>query len=664
MNPQRNGARIVDIEADVDEVRVRCAAVRAGCSLIEATAWDPDVWEVGMRSNRSGSTIVRLPRTGPRGDRLLSRFRLSSGPATATACSRIDPSTGWRHAMPAPKAIKGLTCPVDMDDVIRLGAKWININLVLRDYVGVDPIPGEPAITVDGVPLAIRRRALETLDQTVRRATEAGIAVVAVLNNPISGALAADDPFVHPRSEREAAPNRLGAFNLTSRQGCRVYRGVLGTLARRYARPDRKHGWIHGYIVGNEVQQHSVWYNRGPVDFEDFLDEYERTVRATWLTLRDVHPTLKTYVSLDHHWSRARTGDPSREGTGKKVLEGLVRRSRAHGDFDWDVAFHPYPEDLFDPRFWRDADAPVAFDAGKVTFRNIEVLPAWLDRPENRCNGRRRAVILSEQGFHARAGTDGEALQAAAFAAAFARVQAIPGIDAFMLHRHVSHRDEGGLRLGLRDFDPSSADPSSPGRALPSWHMFQAAETPGQDAAFASAVDLVGRENWKRPLPARSIPEHAPVPPKDPNVVFDFVESFPAAERRDVLDARTVQVEDRGRVFPAIFQHPGPSRRSELHYRCDLPQGPCTFEFGVGFTAPSANGARFSVEIDGVEAWALTCAAGPFVTVSVPVPPASRAGSRFALRVDPLGDITHDWCVWVAPRILRSTRAAPAKGSP
>ena len=71
-------------------------------------------------------------------------------------------------------------------------------------------------------------------------------------------------------------------------------------------------------------------------------------------------------------------------------------------------------------------------------------------------NGNPRRVILSEQGFHTPDGPEGEQLQAAAYCLAWNQVNRDCGIDAFILHRHVDHKHEGGLRLGLWTRKPDS----------------------------------------------------------------------------------------------------------------------------------------------------------------------------------------------------------------
>ncbi|MFM7321057.1 MAG: DUF5722 domain-containing protein, partial [Armatimonadota bacterium] len=97
--------------------------------------------------------------------------------------------------MPTPASTKGLTCPVDLRDVVQLGARWLNVNVILRDVLDFGSNQPKAWHTVDGVRYPVGVAQLERLDAIVRTATEAGIAVVVVLNNPVSEALAKNDPL-------------------------------------------------------------------------------------------------------------------------------------------------------------------------------------------------------------------------------------------------------------------------------------------------------------------------------------------------------------------------------------------------------------------------------------------------------------------------------------
>jgi hypothetical protein len=174
---------------------------------------------------------------------------------------------------------------------------------------------------------------------------------------------------------------------------------------------------------------------------------------------------------------------------------------RRGGDFDWHVAFHPYPENLFDCRFWNDRSAPDADDAARVTFRNLPVLMRALAQPSLQWQGTSRRVLLSEQGFHCRGDEHGERDQAAAFALAWELVAREPGIDALILHRHVDHAHEGGLALGLWSRQPDSI--CTPLRRRRMAEVFAACDGEAWPAAADFALPVLGVPALSAWRPAR-----------------------------------------------------------------------------------------------------------------------------------------------------------------
>ena len=167
---------------------------------------------------------------------------------------------------------------------------------------------------------------------------------------------------------------------------------------------------------------------------------------------------------------------------------------RERGDFDWNVAWHPYPEDLGNPRAWADKTVTHVDNSNKITFKNLEVLPKYLERPELLFKGKPRRIILSEQGFHTLLTPEGEQLQAAAYAFAWEKIQRLPTVDAFIYHRHVDHAHEGGLRLGLwRNAPNSVADPYSKKLI---YELFQKADTPAWRSAADALLPVTGLQAW------------------------------------------------------------------------------------------------------------------------------------------------------------------------
>jgi hypothetical protein len=267
-------------------------------------------------------------------------------------------------------------------------------------------------------------------------------------------------------------------------------------LAERWSRPDERYGRVAGYIVGNEVNSHWWWSNRGRVTIAEFVDDYAVALRLVHDAVRRQSSWGRVYVSLDHHWGiRYPAGDEKQAFPGKDFVDQLAKRIREHPerDFAWHVAYHPYPENLFEPRFWNDTSVLQQENTPRITFKNLEVLTQYLRRPELLYQGQPRRVILSEQGFHTPDGPEGETIQAAAYCYAYRKVAALDGIDAFILHRHVDHPHEGGLRLGIRRYVRGAEDPR-PKKLI--YECFQQADTPDWRLAFRFALPVIGIESW------------------------------------------------------------------------------------------------------------------------------------------------------------------------
>jgi hypothetical protein len=251
---------------------------------------------------------------------------------------------------------------------------------------------------------------------------------------------------------------------------------------------------VAGYIIGNEVNVHWQWHNFGRMPRPAAVAEYEREVRLAHTAIRRASNGARVYISLTHFWTIDPDADHWRSMPGRYFIEEFARHARAGGDYDWNLAHHPYPENLGDPRTWLDTTAPQSPDAKRITFKNLEQLDAFFARPALLFRGARRRIILSEQGFHSKGGEQGDRDQAAAFCYAWEKVSRLAGIDAFILHRQVDHQYEGGLNLGLWRRKPDSI--ATPDTRRPIYDCFKAAGTPAQEEAFRFALPVIGVKNW------------------------------------------------------------------------------------------------------------------------------------------------------------------------
>jgi hypothetical protein len=233
-----------------------------------------------------------------------------------------------------------------------------------------------------------------------------------------------------------------------------------------------------------------------------YVDLYTKSLRAADLITRQYNPPAKTFISLDLNWT---TRPSSHDYPGRNILNLLCDFCLAEGDFPWGLAYHPYPEDLFEARVWNDRQATLSFDTPKITFRNLEILPAWLSQPRALYLGKeRRSIHLTEQGLNSRNYTE-EALQiqAAGMAYAWNKVKRIPEIELFHYHNWVDNPGEGGLRLGLRKLPEDAVDPR--GRK-PIWFVYQALGTAAEEAVTSFAKRLIGIQDWDEVVGNERIP--------------------------------------------------------------------------------------------------------------------------------------------------------------
>jgi len=232
--------------------------------------------------------------------------------------------------------------------------------------------------------------------------------------------------------------------------------------------------------------------------------DYEHAVRVTDLAVRKYHAEARALISLEHHWNSIFGGNNLRAGRGVDVVELMNQYAKANGDYPWYVAQHPYPENLFEPRFWNDSSAQFTFTTPRITFRNIEILPVYLEQEHLLYKGEPRRIILSEQGFHTPTTSNGQDIQAAAYAYAYYKLSYTRGISSFILHRHVDHGNEGGLLLGLWTRDVNDPFPAQPLEKKRSWYVFRDAGTPQFYETAAFALPIIGLQSWDQALPART----------------------------------------------------------------------------------------------------------------------------------------------------------------
>ncbi|HWM72623.1 MAG TPA: DUF5722 domain-containing protein [Nocardioides sp.] len=478
----------------------------------ETTA-DPEAPLATATGSASDGTFrVELPRRADDGtDLLYAQYVAVTGAGTVGRPHFADHvQVPARRTFPYPEEAskKGLQVQLT-DDAEELGVQSAAINVSLGELMLTGPDSGRPTIAFPsgGRDFYFDQAVASRLDRQIKPISDTGAVVDLIIlvyrsANPHSAARILMDPAASPTA------GTVMGFNTTTREGVAHLTAAMEFLAERYTRDDQRYGRAVGFIMGNEVDAQWEWSNSGEKTLEEFLDGYSRALRIGWLATRSAYADARTYVSLTHSWTRPSGANPDEQRrtrfyAGRDVLDWLQELSDTQGSFPWHVAFHPYPQDLFDPTVWDDPDAVDSPDAPVVTFRNLDVLTTYLSRPALAHDGQRRRVILSEQGCNTPGGDVdmAERLQAACYAYAYYRSRFLPGIDSFILHRHVDHRLEGGLMLGLWAGDPESSHPAAPLRHKLVYDVFRDIDTPRSLAATEFALDVIGIDSWAEVIP-------------------------------------------------------------------------------------------------------------------------------------------------------------------
>ena len=385
----------------------------------------------------------------------------------------------------------------------------------------------------DGRTYYLDPRKVAELDEKMRQAAALNLRVAAVLL--ISRTTEKSDTAMrHP----DAALGPYAMANVSEMPGVRRYAAVIDFLARRYAKPtENGAGRIAYWIVHNEVDAHRAWTHAGFKPVELYTEIYMKSMRVAYLAIRQHDPLGRVYASFTHHWnSRPQNNHP--DNFKPREMLGLMKDlSDRQGDFEWGVAFHPYPANLRVSATWNDSvqDAGFSDDAAYITPRNVEQIDAYMRRRDMLYNDARvRPLIFSEQGIGSNpdlSESSSPELQAAGIAYFWAKSVRLPTLEAIHYHRLVDHPREGRINFGLYTNGGSGQTPGTPKPGLEVW---DAAGTDREDAVFAKYLPFTGLAGWAdhfANLPTEVTPYHVELHIAVPDVPEQAIVGFSGQNR-------------------------------------------------------------------------------------------------------------------------------------
>jgi hypothetical protein len=472
--------------------------------LHQDIAWSPTFDNIYLIPKNKGIFHLAVPRyliTGDhKTDRLLSKWLVvekNQDGFTLRSHARYADKIQPIHHLPkeqlsGKKGIGGFHANQFTSDLDSLGITSVTVNMWISKMMRSKPSANTISFTYGDKTYYADRKWLERHDRTLQETVRRNIIVSSIIL--IDKAVNTPDKIIgdilqHPDCDPAGI---YSMANMTTPEGVEYYAAAMDFLARRYSRPDKKYGRIHNWIIHNEVDAGWVWTNMGEKDSLLFMDTYHKSMRLVHNIARNYNPHAKAFISLTHYWNW--TQDKHFYHS-KDLLGILLKYSAVEGDFDWGIAHHPYPESLFEPKSWEDKKVDFTFDTPLITFKNIEVLDAWVKQPFTMYLGKhKRTVFLSEQGPNSK---DYSSInlkeQAASMAYVWKKMEVLSGIDAFQFHNWIDNRGEGGLRIGLRRFPDDEEDPAG---KKPVWYVYRDLGTPDEHGAIEFAKEIIGITDW------------------------------------------------------------------------------------------------------------------------------------------------------------------------
>ena len=414
--------------------------------------------ELSFVKAESVNNTLTIPRFMDSHDRIWSEFEVWAGGKKAEGIKYVtdfENVATYDYPYPQPETIQAAG---GTDEDIKLfGTRQtlmnISLTAIMTPYLGEDTI----AYVCNGNEFYFIKSEIDKIDDAMRRAKRLNLLMTFILLNSPKLFGSKQDPLllskvIHPNFDWNDPHAFISSFNMVNEEGQNYYKAFTEFLAERYTNPDSEFGVLGGMIISNEVDSQYVWGNSGEMTVEDYTLEYTQAMRIAWISARKHYANFRVYVSLDHYWHGLSHDitKPLRYYDGKSVIDNINKHATRDGNFDWNVAQHPYPEDLRYPDFYNDRSPEFHFLTRRITFKNIEVLPAYLSQEEFLYKGKPRRIILSEQGFNSRGDEVSEEQAAAAYCLAYLKITNQPTIDLFTHHAYVDNKYEFGLNLGIR----------------------------------------------------------------------------------------------------------------------------------------------------------------------------------------------------------------------
>ncbi len=360
---------------------------------------------------------------------------------------------GNQDAYPQPASKKGLLLDPAMlytEETAQLGVKHAIYNIPLSLIMGETTNEICPTIEYmyQGTCYHYNGAELFAYDTLFTYLTDMGMCNTAIVLNDWNDNY---PEMIHPQARNRESGAYYYMFNTADQEGARALEATASFLAERYS--SGEHGMVHSWVIANEINQHHLWNYMETGNLDYYAGEFEKAFRIFYQAIKSRYAGARVYYSIDHDWN-SNEGDNSRYFNARDLISAFDQAAKAHGNYDWGIAIHPYPAPLTRVNYWSQK-YDKTMDADVLTIMNLSAVTDFFRQEAYRdTSGEVRSIAITELGFSSGAG---EKLQAAAFAYCYYIAEANPYIDALILNRQTDAPEEmrQGLAFGIYGYDHS-----------------------------------------------------------------------------------------------------------------------------------------------------------------------------------------------------------------
>lgn len=258
--------------------------------------------------------------------------------------------------------------------------------------------------------------------------------------------------------------NKIFGIDTSNEYGAGYFTAAMEFMAERYSREDGEYGWVHRFVIGNEIDLSYEWnpifnYNEtAPLELKQYIEEYARALRIAEQATKKYYSDSMVLISNCHSWNGSRSTLASY--CAKDIYDYLNAKVSYQGNYNWGIAGHPYPKDLSSAKYLEeevgdnDVNGNIE-DSLYITWTNLEIYDLYLSQEHLLFNGQIRKVYLTEGGvssgsYNSPTASQNELAQAAGIAYAYYKAMSMDCIDAFIYYKLIdSSADGGGCNFGL-----------------------------------------------------------------------------------------------------------------------------------------------------------------------------------------------------------------------